>query len=164
LIDRQRQFLDFYRRNRVQDQWRYYRGRKDEFDAAQLQASWIAAILMILASGFAFVAASGVGSTPTLWRILAAALPAISAAVAALQRLFAFERLAKLYQDAATALETVGQPPVTGTEAELSTYVMRVERILGREQGQWGQLTADLHLPDGPAEGRSPAKPAAKRR
>ena len=154
-MDRQRQFLELYQRHRIEDQWSYYRTRRAEFEAAQLQSNWIAAILMILASGCAFVAASGIGPWPPLWRILAAALPAVSAAVASLQRLFAFEQVSKLYQDAATALETVGQPPLDGSPAEVHAYVRKVERVFAREQGQWGQLTADLHTPEADTEADS---------
>jgi hypothetical protein len=69
-----------------------------------------------------------------------------------LQRLFAFEQLSKLYQDAATALETVGEPPLDGSPAQVHAYVRKVERVFAREQGQWGQLTADLHVPEADAD------------
>ena len=156
MMDRQKQFIEFYQRHRVEDQLNYYHSRRKEFEAAQLQTSWLAGVVMILASGFAFLSASSIGPVPTLWRVLAAALPAVSAAVASFQRLFAFERLAKLYQDAATALRTIEGAPTDDSEANLQAYVTKVERIFAREQGQWGQLTADLQLPDLGEESRGP--------
>jgi SMODS and SLOG-associating 2TM effector domain 1 len=152
MTDRETDFMRLYRKHRVEDQAAYYGARRTEFEAAQSQANWLVGIVMILASAFAFVAASGMGPLPALWRILAASLPAVAAALAAAQRLFAFERLAKLYQDAGTSLATLGEPPAGASAADVQAYVTTAERIFTREQGQWGQLTADLQLRDGGGE------------
>jgi hypothetical protein len=162
MTERQRQFIQMYRRHRLEDQLGYYEARQREFDAAQLQASWISGVIMIAASAAAFV--STARSSWPLWTVLAAALPALSAAVASFQRLYAFERLAKLYADARTALGTVGPLPAAETDEELDasihTFVAKAERIFQQEQGQWGQLTADLNVeePDSgePARARTP--------
>ena len=151
------QLIDFYRRHRLQDQLGYYRARRDEFEVAQLQGTWLAGGVMVLASACALLGAAAVGPRPAVWKVLAAALPALSATVLAFLRLYAFERLAKLYGDAADALATVVGRPSGSTDPELEgaiqAHVAKVERIFIREQGQWGQLIADLHSPPYQAEG-----------
>jgi len=146
--NRSQEFITFYQRHRFDDQLAYYRARVREYEAANTQASWTAGIVMLVASGVAFVAASGIGVAPLAWRILAATLPAVSAAIAAFQRLFAFEHVGKLFQDAVTAMLTVGERAIGESDAEISGYVSQVELIFAREQGQWGQLTADLQTPE----------------
>jgi SMODS and SLOG-associating 2TM effector domain 1 len=151
-----KEFIDFYRRHRLQDQLTYYRARRDEFEVAQLQGTWLAGVVMVLASACALLGASGVGPRPAVWKILAAALPALSATILAFLRLYAFERLAKLYGDAAAALADVVRRPTGNTdhelEAAIQAHVAKVERIFVREQGQWGQLIADLDSPQQKAE------------
>jgi hypothetical protein len=145
------QFSDFYERHRLRDQLRYYQQRRNEFEVAQLQGTWLAGVIMLLASASALLGASAAGPFPTAWRMLAAALPALSATVVAFQRLFGFERLAKLYEDAASALGAVAHRPTGETDAEVNlaihAQVAQVERILLQEQGQWGQLAVELHAP-----------------
>lgn len=148
MSDRSQEFIAFYERHRFDDQLAYYRARVREYDSANTQASWTTGIVLIAASGVAFVAASGIGVAPLAWRILAATLPAVSAAIAAFQRLFAFEHVGKLFQDAVTAMLTLGARPMEESDAEISGYVSQLERIFAREQGQWGQLTADLQTPE----------------
>lgn len=160
---RSQEFMTFYRRHRLDDQLAYYRARAREFEAAHTQASWAAAIVMLAASGVAYVAASGIGAAPLAWRILAAALPAVSGAIAAYQRLFAFEHVGKLFQDAVAALLAVRDQPPGRSDAEIAAYVGQVERIFAREQGQWGQLTAALQTPEpgaGDADGHGRDRPA----
>ena len=162
MTERQSQFVRLYQRHRLQDQFGYYEARQREFEAAQLQASWISGVIMIAASAAAF--ASTARSSWPVWTVLAAALPALSAAVASFQRLYAFERLAKLYADARTALGTVGPMPAAATDEELEEsiqiFVAKAERVFQQEQGQWGQLTADLNVgePDSsePVRSRTP--------
>jgi hypothetical protein len=159
---RERELIDFYERYRVRDQLNYYEARRSESEVAQLQGTWLAGVIMLSASAFALLGASAVGPLPALWRILAAALPALSAMVVAFQRLYAFERLASLYGDAARALSTVAQRPdgAAGGELEptIQAHVARVERILSQEQGQWGQLTADLQVHEPHRAGRSDSR------
>jgi hypothetical protein len=81
--------------------------------------------------------------------------------VVAFQRLYAFERLAKLYEDAASALGAVARRPTGETDVEVDVaihaQVAQVERILSQEQGQWGQLAFELHASD--AENARPSTP-----
>jgi hypothetical protein len=58
---------------------------------------------MVLTAGAAALAAANIGVLHVLWSMLAVALPSCSAALAAYNGLYAFERQAKLYGDAANA-------------------------------------------------------------
>jgi hypothetical protein len=164
VTDRQQQLLDFYRRYRLSDQLGYYRARTSEYEAAELQASWVAGGILVLAAANAFVAASGVGPWPDLWRVLAAVLPALAVSVTAYQRIYAFDRLAKLYQDAVAALRVPLAMPVTGDEAaaevSIQALVTKTEEVFAKEQGQWGQLVEELQAPQPP----KPAAPKGRKR
>lgn len=147
-MSREQAFLKFYREHRFKDQRSYYVRMRTEYEAAQQQARLFVATLMILAA----IASAGVaaGAQPKAWwAALATALPAIGGLGLAMQRLFAYERLAKLYGDAAAALTDIrSEPPATGaTEQQITSFVARVERILTKEQGQWGQITEEVKLP-----------------
>jgi hypothetical protein len=93
-----------------------------------------------------------VGGLKTLWAVLAVVFPALFTALSAYNGLYAFERQAKLYHDAANALLRARadapdlKPGITGADYRqaLSAYVNKVESILRREQGQWGQLTSEI--------------------
>jgi len=78
--------------------------------------------------------------------VVGAALGALLGATAGYCGLYAFERLARLYADAERALQQI---PATRNAEQ----VLAAEAVMQREQGQRGQLTADLPLaspPTGP--------------
>lgn len=152
-MTRAERFLALYGEHRLQDQRAYYHQRREEFERAQQQANLAAGLLMVLAAASA--AAAGANATPRiLWVVLAAILPATAGLGQMMQRLFAYERLAKLYEDAARALADVGAAPIVdGPDDDemarrVGAYVDKVETILRKEQGQWGQLVAELKLED----------------
>jgi SMODS and SLOG-associating 2TM effector domain 1 len=142
---RAQQFVDVYRAARVEDQRNYYLRRAKEFEAAQRQ--------LLLVSSLVFGTSGAVGLIAGLefpgklfWAILAAILPAITTALAAYQGLYAFERIAKLYGDAARNLRLVSSPRLSDSadeSAAVDAYVNQVEAIFRRERGQWGQLVAE---------------------
>jgi hypothetical protein len=162
VTDAQAELIDLYDRYRLRDQLDYYEGRRNDSEVAQLQGTWLAGAIMLIASASALLGASAIGPFPTVWRMLAATLPALSATVVAFQRLYAFERLAKLYDDAASALGAVARRPTGQTDAEVDlavhAQVAQVERILSQEQGQWGQLVVELHAPNGEKAGPSTSR------
>jgi hypothetical protein len=147
-MSREQTFLEFYHEHRFKDQWHYYVRMGKEYEAAQQQASLFVAALMILAAVASAGAAAG-AQPKAWWAVFATALPAIAGLGLAMQRLYAYERLAKLYGDAVAALAGIkSEPPIPGaTNEQISAFVARVERILTREQGQWGQITEELKLP-----------------
>jgi hypothetical protein len=139
--------LDLYSAARVEDQRRYYKRRRSEFERAHGQVLILSAVLLgatSTVSGLAGVDIRG----KLVWAILAAVLPALSTALAAYGGLFAFERLAKLYGDAVHNLGLIDAPDVSGltddrAEEAVRTYVEQVEKVFETEQAQWGQLAAE---------------------
>jgi uncharacterized membrane protein len=145
VTSRERQFVELYRAARVEDQRGYYEQTAGRFAAAHRQLLLISAVLFGISGAIALLAGVDVPGK-LVWAILAAVVPAITTAIAAYQGLFGFERVAKLYHDAARNLRRT-QPPIvadtTTTQAEIAAYVVEVERIFERERGQWGQLAAE---------------------
>jgi hypothetical protein len=152
MTERERQFVELYRRARVADQWNYYEGKAREFEGAHRELLLGSAILFGLSSTVALVSGIEVPGK-IVWAVLAAVLPAVTTAIAAYEGLFAFQRVAKLYRDAARNLRRTHPPIVDDTDtaqAAVDAYVLEVERIFERERGQWGQLGAK---PQAPASG-----------
>jgi hypothetical protein len=143
--------LAFYQRCRVAHQRAWYQGRCEEFEQARRQLVNLTGALLIAAAVFSVLGVLNVSGLGQLWAVLAAVLPAFSTGLGAFGSLYAFERHAKLYGDAANALRkaTADAPEAGGLDDEalaraLHAYVEQVEEIFQREQGQWGQLAADV--------------------
>ncbi len=143
------QFQELYVRYRFQEQRLYYQRHRDEFADAQQQANLLAGLFMI-AAGLASAAAAAGIVPKSLWVVLATTLPAVAGLGQALQRLYAYERVAKLYDDATRALTSVGPQPTFADPnhalaiSSVAGYVTKIEKVFAKEQGQWGQLTAHL--------------------
>ena len=77
---------------------------------------------------------------------LAVAFPVLAAAVTTYANLYAFERIGKLYGDAAEGLRFVDAyfAPGVSVGATLGSYVERIEAIFTSEQKQWGQLVSEI--------------------
>jgi hypothetical protein len=154
MTTRDERFLALYRTYRHEDQRAYYERRRREFDAAHEQAVDWAAWLLAFATVFAALAAGDVGGLRPAWAVLGVALPALSSALAAYDKLYAFDQQAKLYRDAAAALQRAraDAPDLrsglvdTQYRRLMSAYVNEVEGVFRREQGQWGQLVSELKL------------------
>jgi hypothetical protein len=146
------QYFDLYRQYRYEDQRSFYEKRQKEFEAARDEVIWLTAVLMVLTAGVSALAAANIGGLHVLWSILAVALPSFSTALAAYNGLYAFERQAKLYGDAANALLRADadspDPKVSVDDAVFAAaviaHVQQVEQILGGEQAQWGQLIGEI--------------------
>ncbi len=156
-----KQFLDLYQKYRYEDQKNWYEGRRVEFEAARDQVITLNVALMGLAAAAAVLAAADVFRLKALWAVLAVIFPVLSTAISAYDGLYAFERQAKLYQDAFNALLRVraDAPDLkqgiteAGYRSALSAYVNQVEAVSRREQGQWGQLMSEIkpsEPPDNP--------------
>ena len=137
------QFTAFYLDDRIRDQLGFYHRRRVEAEKARDQAihgKWALSTLAAIAGA--------VGAAISGWRvelaIAAAFLAAAATALTAYQSLYAFPRLAKLYQDAEmslSALTAAGKTLGSGlTEEQTSNVVRRIEKIFTQENGQWGQL------------------------
>ena len=147
MSERNKQFLHYYQRHRIEDQQGYYFD-KSGWHQRRANALIVAAgAVMFLSS-----AASWWGSqegAPALWLVLATALPAVSGAIVAVRGLYEFERnhsrfLSTYYDLRRAVVET--RPPENVTDEKLreatARYVEEVENLLSRENRQWTSLMA----------------------
>jgi len=150
--ERNKEFLAFYQQYRYQDQQKFYESRLEEFEAARDQAITLTVSFMALAAVSAVLASADVAGLKALWAVLAVVFPVLSTTIAAYSSLYAYERQAKLYQDAISALDRVGadSPNLRQGLGEadyhqmLIEYINEVEDILRTEQGQWGMLSKEI--------------------
>jgi hypothetical protein len=145
------EFLEVYRQARVENQREYYERTARRFEGAHRQLLLTSAIVFGLSAAVSLIAGLDLPGK-LVWAILAAILPAITTALSAYGGLYAFERIAKLYRDAARNLGLVSTPELDDTEDEwavLAKYVADVEQILGKERGQWGQLALEAPPEEG---------------
>jgi hypothetical protein len=139
------QFLDLYRAARVHDQLRYYEKRRTQFERAYSQLLVASAVLLGVTSTVSALAGTNIAGK-SVWAVLATILPALSTALVAYGALFAFDRHAKLYADAARNLSLLEEPDLTrapDAEEAVTRYVEQVEKIFRDEQSQWGQLASE---------------------
>jgi hypothetical protein len=155
VTERAEQALALYRRHRLDDQLGWYDARRREFVGAARQLASLSALVLALCAGVSVLAVTSVTGR-AVWAALAAVLPAIATTLSAYGSLYAYERQAKIYADARRSLLRLGRtvPDLSrgDPEAAIGVYVDSVEDVLRREQGQWGQLLAELPLskPPGP--------------
>jgi hypothetical protein len=157
--EQQKQFLDLYLAYRHKDQARFYEKRSEEFETANNQAIYLAAVLMALTAIASYLTTANLFEqkwAPAL-AVLGVLLPALSAALTAYNSLYSFESQSKLYRDALNALREAeaigydaGQSTGDEAEAKLEVYVNQVEEIFRKEQGQWGQLISEIKTGEAP--------------
>jgi hypothetical protein len=143
--ERAQQFVEVYRQARVEDQLKYYDRSARKLESAHRQLLLTSAVVFGLSGAFGLIAGLDVPGK-LVWAIVATILPALTTALSAFEGLYAFERLAKLYGDAARNLKRVQSPKLADGEDEraaVAGYVADVERIFRNERGQWGQLKVD---------------------
>jgi hypothetical protein len=151
MTEHDQRFLALYRKHRFEDQRAFYDSRRREFEAARDQVLWLIAVFMVLTAAVAALASANVGGLKSLWSVLAVAFPALSTALSAYNALYAFERQAKIYDDAANALLRARadspdlKPPMDDAafQEALRAHVEQIEQILRNEQAQWGQLIGE---------------------
>lgn len=147
MSSRERQFVELYRQARVEDQRKYYEDKAALNQAAHQELLLASAIVFGISGAVALLAGTDVPGK-LVWAILAAVLPAFTTAFAAYEGLYAFERIARLFQDAARNLRRAQAPLLAdeaGAQAAVARYVEQIERILEQERGQWGQLAVEQH-------------------
>ena len=154
MSERAQQALALYRRHRLDDQLGWYDARRREFVAASRQLASLSALVLALGAGVSVLAGTSVAGK-AVWATFAAVLPAIATTLSAYGALYAYERQAKIYADARRSLLLLsrGMPDLSTNDAELALgkYVDSVEDVLRREQGQWGQLLAEVPLTKPPS-------------
>jgi SMODS and SLOG-associating 2TM effector domain 1 len=143
MTERAEQLAALYAQDRLRHQLGFYHARRIEAERARDQAIHVKWALATLAA-----MAGSVGAALPGWRtglaIAAAFLAAAAAALTAYQSLYAFPRLAKLYQDAESALMALevaraGFRPGLSPEATRA-LMEQIEMVFVQENGQWGQL------------------------
>jgi hypothetical protein len=144
VTDRGDAFRALYRAARLENQTGYYQEACREYEAATKQGAVAATGFAALSFLAGLLAVLDVFGFRDGWGVVGAGVGALSGAAAGYAGLYAFERLAKLYKDAARGLLQI--PAALDAEA-----VVAAEAVMQREQGQWGQLTADLPLAAPPA-------------
>jgi hypothetical protein len=149
--ERERQFLDLYRRHRFEGQLAWYKDRTEEFVQAGSQVVTGTAVLLFLAFAAGALGSFDVFGWRVGWAVVAAFFSACATSLAAYDALLAFDRTAKLYRDAADALErlrSVVPGADLGTSVEtVAEFVERAEGVFSREGGQWGQLAGSWSPP-----------------
>jgi hypothetical protein len=155
MSERNKQLLGYYRKNRIEDQLKFYTDRRDLFDRASGQGLAISAMLLAFASAVSALAGTAVGWTQ-VWSALSAVLPAISTAVAAYLALYAFDQQSKIYGDAMRAVHAAARPAPNpdaheggrAPEENIADFVKNVEGAFRQEHAQWGQLTSQIQITD----------------
>ncbi len=150
--EREQQFWKFYRKYRYEDQLNYYDARVEEYQKAHTQATILTTVLMTLATLVSLFGSANLLDFSTGWAVLAVFFPALAAALSTYDSLYAFERIAKLFEDAVSALRHVEvyQSPGAGPAASLHSFIDQVENVFTTEQGQWGQLTSQIKVATAP--------------
>jgi SMODS and SLOG-associating 2TM effector domain 1 len=138
---REEQFAEIYRQARVADQGAYYEARAEAFEHAHRQLLLVSAVVFGLAAATGLIAGLDVPGK-VVFAVVAAVLPSISTALSAYEGLYAFQRVAKLYRDAARNLRRV-DPPAAFEATAVAEYVRDVEHVFTSERGQWGQLAVE---------------------
>ena len=138
---RQSEFRALYLGLRIDEQLRFYTGRREEYGNAKRQAIQVRnAFLGVAALCGVLGPFVGVAVRPGLG-IAAAVLGGLAAAVTGFEALIGFARLEKLYGDAVANLTRARiQWTALSAEADATAEVAMVEEIFHKEIGQWGQL------------------------
>ena len=147
MSSRANQVLDLYRSARLEDQLRYYQNRRTQFERAHGQLLIASAVLLGATSTVSALAGAEIEGK-LVWAVMAAILPILSTALVAYGALFAFDRHAKLYADAARNLGLLEEPDLSHAGDEqaqetVTNYVEQVEKVFRDEQAQWGQLASE---------------------
>jgi len=146
MSDRDKEFLLYYRRHRVEDQQGYYFDRSAWHQRRANTMIVAAGVLMFLSSAASWWGSQG---GAVIWLVLATALPAVSGAIVAVRGLYEFERnhsrfLNTYYDLRRAAVET--RPPDSAPAGELreatARYVAEIENLLSRENRQWVSMMA----------------------
>ncbi|HEU5370660.1 MAG TPA: hypothetical protein VFU69_19460, partial [Ktedonobacterales bacterium] len=144
--EEEQQLWQLYYYQRYENQLTFYASRRNEFQKAQAQATFLTITLMTSASIVSFLGSANVLSFSLGWSVLAVVFPVLAASLSNYESVYAFERHAKLYEDALVGLESIGMPLISegASIASLQKYASLIESVLKTEQGQWGQLISEV--------------------
>jgi SMODS and SLOG-associating 2TM effector domain 1 len=154
------QAIRFYQKYRFEDQEHWYQDRTDEYEAAQRQAGFWSAVLLVLSALAAALGAANVARERGVWAIAAVALAALGAAVTSYAATYQFDSLARSYGRALDALGllTPDRPGLEGVDGDLTQYIGRAEAVLLGEVERWGKTTESATPPETAAKEPTAAK------
>ena len=139
----EREYLEAYRRYRLEDQTAYYGVRSRMFERSRRRVINASAAFMIAAAFFGALGAAD-ADRRSAWAFTGAVVAAIGTALTSFESAFGLERYARLYDEAhrALALAAAEAPRAEdldgpGGEARLQAFVDRVEGILVDEVDSW---------------------------
>jgi hypothetical protein len=173
--DGERVFLGFYERYRSGAQSAWYRKSYGTYERAHRQSVTLTSFVLFLSSAVSILSVAAprvsLGNGYLLaWSVLAAVLAATGTAIAAYRGLYGFQENAGIYRDADHALAAVMADSPDGcqgcAEATVRTpgeYVALVEQVFRREQGQWGQLVAQIRRTSDAEKDPEPAPQSSAR-
>jgi SMODS and SLOG-associating 2TM effector domain 1 len=139
VADRDQQAAEAYRHYRADHQRAWYADRVKEFGTALRQLG--VASTALLAASSALGVLGGTSLDGAEWLAASGTIAsAIATAITAYTALQAYERLQKSYADSADALDALVGASATGPLG----YVAGAEDVMRVEQGQWGQVIAEL--------------------
>ncbi len=142
--DWQAQYVQAYKRYRLDEQRRWYGAKARIFERARRQVITVSAVLLVFAACFGALAAAD-ASRRSQWAFVAAALAAVGTALTSFEAAFGLERYSRLYDDAQKSLALAaadsprpGEATRGGDEGErVQEFTDYVERILDDEADTW---------------------------
>lgn len=134
------EFLDAYRRHRVEDQRSYYGRRRAEYARASEQAS-VSTELLLFAAALCGVAGTLWDGQARWFGVVAAGLSALGIVVRSWADVVGFTVNADLYEAAENGLRhaDLRAPSDGADDVAISAYVEHVEQILRGETRSWEQ-------------------------
>ena len=146
MSERDREFLRYYKRHRIEHQQRYYFDKSAWHQKRAKALIFIAGIMMFLSSATSWAVSRNTFPVG-LWLALALVMPATSGAIIAVRALYEFERnhtrFLNTYYDLRQAANEL-RPEEELSDDKLReatvTYVMEVENLLSRENRQFVKL------------------------
>lgn len=150
MSERDREFLRYYQRHRIDDQQHYYFDKSAWHQKRANALICVAGILMFSTSVISFAVAQD-AFNGALWLALATVMPAIAGAIVSIRALYEFERnhtrFLSTYYDLRQAANEL-RPTESLSNEELReatvTYVMGIENLLSRENRQFVKLMSSV--------------------
>ena len=146
MSDRDREFLRYYKENRIADQDRYYVEKSTWHQRRASVFILVAGTVMFLSTAASW-AVSNLLAPTELWTVLATIMPAISGAIVAVRALYEYNRnhtrfLNTYYDLRQAAVESRPADDLSGEKLRDATvkFVTEIENLLSRENRQWVKM------------------------
>jgi len=149
------QMVELYRHHRLDEQSRWYDARARTFEAAARQTVTTSVVLLSLASAFGALGTAQ-DTRRAVWAVVATGCGALAAALNAYEAMSGFGRLARQYDESASALRLAEarSTVMTADDDAVRTFVLGAESIVLGEVGTWSVLLRQAN--DDDARGTPP--------